>query len=73
MTTPQVHNPFRIAQRQLDDAARILRLDPAMHAFLREPMRLSGPKPLQHLNSIKRGLNNCLGPARTAGWPAPGM
>jgi glutamate dehydrogenase (NAD(P)+) len=32
-------NPFEIAQHQLDDAAKILRLSPAMHAFLREPMR----------------------------------
>ncbi len=32
-------NPFEIAQRQLDEAAAILRLDPATHALLREPMR----------------------------------
>jgi glutamate dehydrogenase (NAD(P)+) len=32
-------NPFEIAQHQLDDAARMLGLSPAMHAFLREPMR----------------------------------
>jgi glutamate dehydrogenase (NAD(P)+) len=32
-------NPFEIAQRQLDDAAGILGLSPAMHAFLRMPMR----------------------------------
>ncbi len=32
-------NPFEIAQRQLDAAAEILKLDPAMHAFLREPLR----------------------------------
>ncbi|RMG98053.1 MAG: Glu/Leu/Phe/Val dehydrogenase [Chloroflexi bacterium] len=32
-------NPFAIAQAQLDKAAEILQLDPAMHAFLREPMR----------------------------------
>lgn len=32
-------NPFAIAQRQLDDAAAILGLSPAMHAFLRVPMR----------------------------------
>jgi glutamate dehydrogenase (NAD(P)+) len=32
-------NPFVIAQTQLDQAAAILQLDPAMHAFLREPMR----------------------------------
>jgi glutamate dehydrogenase (NAD(P)+) len=33
------NNPFMIAQRQLDEAAAILGLDPATHAFLREPMR----------------------------------
>jgi len=32
-------NPFEISQRQLDTAAEILKLDPGMHAFLREPMR----------------------------------
>jgi len=32
-------NPFRIAQAQLDQAAKILELDPATHALLREPMR----------------------------------
>jgi glutamate dehydrogenase (NAD(P)+) len=31
-------NPFTIAQAQLDHAAEILQLDPAIHAFLREPM-----------------------------------
>jgi glutamate dehydrogenase (NAD(P)+) len=32
-------NPFEIAQRQLDEAAALLRLDPALHEFLRWPMR----------------------------------
>ncbi len=32
-------NPFKIAQRQLDEAAAILGLDPATHALLREPLR----------------------------------
>lgn len=32
-------NPFLIAQKQLDNAAAILHLDPVMHAFLRVPMR----------------------------------
>ncbi len=32
-------NPFAIAQAQLDEAAKLLQLDPDMHAFLREPMR----------------------------------
>jgi glutamate dehydrogenase (NAD(P)+) len=38
MMTSQL-NPFEIAQHQLDDAAAILWLSPAMHAFLRVPMR----------------------------------
>ncbi|MEW5960191.1 MAG: Glu/Leu/Phe/Val dehydrogenase [Chloroflexota bacterium] len=33
------NNPFVIAQRQLDEAAAILGLDPATHALLREPLR----------------------------------
>ncbi|HEX9117162.1 MAG TPA: Glu/Leu/Phe/Val dehydrogenase [Anaerolineae bacterium] len=32
-------NPFEIAQHQLDEAAEILGLSPAMHAFLRVPKR----------------------------------
>ena len=32
-------NPFENAQKQLDEAAQFLQLDPDMHAFLREPMR----------------------------------
>lgn len=32
-------NPFRIAQEQLDHAAKLLKLDPATHVLLREPMR----------------------------------
>ena len=32
-------NPFKIAQQQLDDAARRLGLDPAMHELLRWPMQ----------------------------------
>ncbi len=32
-------NPFEIAQAQLDEAAQILGLDPAMHQLLRNPMR----------------------------------
>lgn len=32
-------NPFRIAQRQLNDAAEILKLDPAIHELLRWPLR----------------------------------
>jgi len=33
------HNPFKIAQQQLDEAAKILGLDSGTHAALREPMR----------------------------------
>ena len=33
------HNPFHIAQRQLDEAAKILKLDPAIHELLRWPIR----------------------------------
>jgi len=32
-------NPFKIAQQQLDKAAEIMKLDPGVHAVLREPMR----------------------------------
>ncbi len=32
-------NPFKIAQKQLDKAAEIMKLDPGIHAVLREPMR----------------------------------
>jgi len=32
-------NPFEIAQRQLDTAAEIMQLDPAVHEFLRWPIR----------------------------------
>lgn len=32
-------NPFQIAQQQLDKAARILQLDPGIHAALRQPAR----------------------------------
>ncbi len=36
---PEELNPFEIAQRQLDEAAKVLNLDPGIHALLREPMR----------------------------------
>jgi glutamate dehydrogenase (NAD(P)+) len=32
-------NPFKIAQQQLDEAAAILKLEPGIHALLREPLR----------------------------------
>jgi glutamate dehydrogenase (NAD(P)+) len=38
MTTEKA-NPFSIAQRQLDEAAALLALQPALHALLREPVR----------------------------------
>jgi glutamate dehydrogenase/leucine dehydrogenase len=33
-------NPFEVAQKQLDDAAKIIKLDPDLHAILREPERV---------------------------------
>jgi len=33
-------NPFKIAQEQLDMAAKLLKLDPAVHNLLREPKRV---------------------------------
>ena len=32
-------NPFEIAQTQLDEAAKMLKLDPAIHQLLRRPLR----------------------------------
>jgi glutamate dehydrogenase (NAD(P)+) len=32
-------NPFEIAQRQLDEAAEVLKLEPGLRALLREPLR----------------------------------
>ena len=32
-------NPFEIALQQLDDCAKLLRLDPDVHEILRHPMR----------------------------------
>jgi glutamate dehydrogenase (NAD(P)+) len=37
--TTEELNPFKIAQSQLDRAASIMKLDPAVHAYLREPQR----------------------------------
>ena len=37
-------NPFHIAQHQLDEAAKTLRLDDAMHELLRWPMREYRPE-----------------------------
>jgi glutamate dehydrogenase (NAD(P)+) len=37
---PEEINPFKNAQRQLDTAAEILKLEPAIHQALREPMRI---------------------------------
>lgn len=33
-------NPFKIAQEQLDKAAKIMKLEPTLHQYLREPMRV---------------------------------
>ena len=32
-------NPFEIAQSQLDEAAELMQLEPAIHEFLRWPVR----------------------------------
>ncbi len=37
--TNDKHNPFKIAQQQLDEAAAILKLDSALHELLRWPLR----------------------------------
>lgn len=37
---PEELNPFKNAQRQLDEAAKILGLEKKVHEFLREPMRI---------------------------------
>jgi len=37
--TTEKHNPFKMAQQQLDEAAKILGLDAGTHAALREPVR----------------------------------
>ncbi len=37
---PEELNPFKNAQKQLDDAAKILKLDPKIHKLLREPLRV---------------------------------
>ena len=39
MSEHKASNPFEIAQRQFDEAAGLLGLDPGMKAFLRVPMR----------------------------------
>ncbi|GAP08933.1 glutamate dehydrogenase [Bellilinea caldifistulae] len=38
-SSSQPYNPFRVAQQQLDEAARLLQLDAAVHELLRWPMR----------------------------------
>jgi len=37
--TQMAPNPFEVAQRQLDEAAEVLQLDPAVHELLRWPLR----------------------------------
>ena len=37
--TNDKHNPFKIAQQQLDEAAGVLKLDSALHELLRWPLR----------------------------------
>jgi glutamate dehydrogenase (NAD(P)+) len=38
--TTEELDPFKIAQKQLDEAAKIMKLDPRAHAILREPMSI---------------------------------
>ncbi len=38
-SAPTQPNPFEVAQRQLDEAAELLELEPAIHELLRWPMR----------------------------------
>jgi len=44
-------NPFKIAQMQLDEAAKILKLEPSVHKLLREPLRM-------HEATLKIKLDN---------------
>ena len=37
---PEELNPFKIAQKQLDNAAKVMNLDPAAHALLRNPLKI---------------------------------
>src|SRR5512139_898465 len=39
MAPQKAFNPFEMAQRQLDEAAELLQLDPAVHELLRWPLR----------------------------------
>ena len=39
LKTQMAPNPFEVAQRQLDEAAEVLQLDPAVHELLRWPLR----------------------------------
>jgi glutamate dehydrogenase (NAD(P)+) len=39
MTNQKAFNPFEMAQQQLDEAAELLQLDPAVHQLLRQPSR----------------------------------
>jgi glutamate dehydrogenase (NAD(P)+) len=39
MTLQTSFNPFEMAQQQLDEAAELLQLDPAVHQLLRQPLR----------------------------------
>lgn len=37
---PEELNPFKIAQKQLDDVAKLMKLGPGIHKILREPLRI---------------------------------
>ncbi len=65
-------NPFKIAQKQLDEAAEIMKLDKQAHAILREPKRIltmSIPVKLssgrtQVFTGFRVRYNDALGPAK---------
>src|SRR5512142_1233940 len=65
-------NPFEIAQHQLDEAAEILGLSPAMHAFLRVPQRelhftipvLMDDGSYQSFQGFRVQYNDARGPAK---------
>jgi glutamate dehydrogenase (NAD(P)+) len=65
-------NPFEIAQHQLDEAAEILGLSPAMHAFLRVPRRelhftipvLMDDGSYQSFQGFRVQYNDARGPAK---------
>lgn len=70
--TTETLNPFAMAQAQLDEAAKILGLDAATHAMLREPMReitVQIPVKMDHgsvrvFKGFRVQYNDALGPTK---------